>query len=236
LVIGWEDPEVLNKLFAGFKQACYVQGDVFWRGQKAYAGKYLLCSNRYIQVKTGAYNCNVIEPFIRPEIFYPRVDLKFTTVPYKVLVQARKGGKEAVDKLLALVPEDYYKGKLDFKILEDVSEKEFAKELREADIFFTHSFPEGFGLPALEAMASNTLVIGFSGGGGINFMENHINCFYVPDGDYQNLNLIFSEILDKQLSELGVMLKAAYDTSKRYSRENAKNQLIDFLQYINLRV
>lgn len=234
LVIGWEDPEVLDKYFAGFKRACYIQGDVFWRGQQAYAGKYLICSNKYIQVKTNAYNCDIIEPFIRPEIFYPGDKLKFKTLPYKVLVQARKGGKEAVDKLIASAPENYHSGEFDFKIIEDMNEEEFATELREADIFFAHSFPEGFGLPALEAMASRTLVIGFSGGGGINFMENGNNCFYASDGDYQRLNLLFNEVLSA--GQLETVLDKAYGISKKYSRENTKNQLVDFLRYINLKV
>jgi glycosyltransferase involved in cell wall biosynthesis len=234
LVIGWEDPDILNNIFKDFIHCCYIQGDVFWRGFYNYFNKFILCSSNYIRRKIQLDSTFVIEPFVRPEIFYPSKEQKFKGFPYKVLVQARKGGKEAVEKLKSFIPKDSYEGKLEFKILEDVNEKQFAEELRDADIFFAHSFPEGFGLPPLEAMASKTLVIGFSGGGGTEFMENNENCFYVADNDYGELTRVFWKVLSMSKSQLEVILLSALRTSRKYSKEIVKLKLINFLRILNL--
>ncbi len=234
LVIGWEDPDILNNSFKDFHHLCYIQGDVFWRGFYNYFDKWILCGTNYIKKKIRFDSAFVIEPFVRPEIFYPSKEQKFKEFPYKVLVQARKGGKEAVEKLKSFVPENYYEGKLEFKILDDVSEEEFAEELRNTDIFFAHSFPEGFGLPPLEAMASKTLVIGFSGGGGTEFMENDKNCFYVADDDYGELNRVVNKVLSMKQNELEVILLNTLNTSRKYCKEATKLKLTNFLRRINL--
>jgi glycosyltransferase involved in cell wall biosynthesis len=234
LVIGWEDPDILNNNFKDFIHCCYIQGDVFWRGFYNYPDKFILCGNNYIKKKIQLDSAFVIEPFIRPEIFYPSKEEKFKELPYKVLVQARKGGKEAVEKLKSFIPNSSYEGKLEFEILEDVNEKQFADKLREADIFFAHSFPEGFGLPPLEAMTSKTLVIGFSGGGGKEFMENNENCFYVADDDYGELTRSIWKLLYMSKNQLEVILLNALTTSKKYCKETTKLELTNFLRRINL--
>lgn len=230
LVIGWEDFDILNNHFKDFNHACYIQGDVFWRGSQFYNNKFILCGSNYIKKRIGEDSAFVIEPFIRPEIFYPNKDQKFKELPYKVLVQARKGGKEAVEKLKSFVPSNFYEGKLEFEIIDDVNEKQFADKLRNADIFFAHSYPEGFGLPPLEAMASKTLVIGFSGGGGTEFMENNENCFYVADGDYGELTRSIWKLLSMSKSQLEVILLNAFYMSKEYSKEAVKYKMINFLR------
>lgn len=46
------------------------------------------------------------------------------------------------------------------------SHEQFAQELNSCSIYLSFGFPEGFGLPVAEAMASGCWVIGYSGGGG----------------------------------------------------------------------
>lgn len=60
---------------------------------------------------------------------------------------------------------------------------EVAERLSSAAIFLAAEPSEGFGLPALEAMASGCIVVGFTGGGGRDFMRDGLNCLLADDGD-----------------------------------------------------
>ena len=235
LVIGWEDPDMLNNSFPSFFHACYIQGDVFWKGEHNYFKKFIVCSNSYIRNKINVFNCPIINPYINTNVFYPN-EVYNLNLPYKVLIQCRKNGKEALDKILSLVPKNYYKNKFEFTLLKDSSEKDFAKKLREHDVFFAHSYPEGFGLPSLEAMSSKTLVIGFSGGGGVEFLKNEENSFIVSDGDYVGIVQILEKLLTLSKTQIDLVISNAYKISLQYSKENTKTQLINFLRYANLHV
>lgn len=61
-----------------------------------------------------------------------------------------------------------------------------ARVLRAADVFLATGFPEGFGLPPLEAMACGCLVAGFTGMGGWDYMRQALPggfrpCFELPE-------------------------------------------------------
>ncbi len=58
-----------------------------------------------------------------------------------------------------------------------------AEILAESAVFLATGYPEGFGLPPLEAMACGCLVVGFSGGGGREYMRHGESCWVAADGD-----------------------------------------------------
>jgi hypothetical protein len=73
---------------------------------------------------------------------------------------------------------------------------------QQADIFVPLGFPEGFSLPPLEAMACGCAVVGFSGGGGLDFMKDGQTALVVPDGDVAMLAQAVERILtDSELRE-----------------------------------
>lgn len=234
VVVGWEDYKILNECFpvSDFIHICYIQGHVFWQGFQFYVDKYLWFVSNFVKRVCNSKGF-VIEPFIRPEIFYPSSSRKFNRLPYKVLVQSRKGGREAVDRLKNLALGDvFFNSIFEFDILEDVNEVEFSNKLRKADIFLAHSYPEGFNLPPLEAFASKTLVVGFSGEGGDEYMVDNENCFIVPSGDYYGLLTKFLKIL--KCYNLDEIIENGYKVSKGYSKENTKNKLITHLKYLEV--
>jgi len=57
----------------------------------------------------------------------------------------------------------------DFVAIKDMSEKEVARILQKTKFFLDFGAPEGFGLPAAEAMLCGCVVIGYPGGGGNEF-------------------------------------------------------------------
>lgn len=233
IVIGWEDPDILTNGFRDFINVCYIQGDVFWRGINHYTGKFILCGSNYIKNKINVNNCFVIEPFVNNKIFYPSSNKQFKKNIYKILIQARKGGKEAFNNLYNNLYKHHILDRFEFDILDDVDEHIFAEKLRQSDILFTHSYPEGFNLPVIEAMASKTFVIGFSGGGGTEFMKDEENCFYSNDGDYVDLVYKIKRFLLLTEKQLEIIILNAYNTSKVFSIDRTRNKLINFLNLIN---
>ena len=235
LVIGWEDPEILDREFPDdYIKVCYIQEFVFFRNSLSYKNKHLWFINKYTKDFVKEEEGFVLEPFVRPEIFYPLKSQKFEKYPYKILVQRRKGGKEASIKLKALLPIGEYSDRLELKVLEDTEEFDYARELGEADIFLSHSYPKGFNLSALEAMASKTLVIGFDGGGGREFMRHNENCFTTLDGNFRELSQLLKNVLDMSKKKLEVVLLEALKTSKKYSRKETKRKLSNILKTYNL--
>jgi hypothetical protein len=74
---------------------------------------------------------------------------------------------------------------------------------RQADIFLALGFPEGFALPPLEAMACGCAVVGFTGGGGSDFMHDGETALVVPDGDAGALAKALGRVLaDSDLKEV----------------------------------
>ncbi len=72
----------------------------------------------------------------------------------------------------------------DFEILPFINlpQAEVAKIYRESALFLSFGYPEGFGLPAAEAMASGCVVIGFHGGGGREFINPEFS-YPIEQGD-----------------------------------------------------
>ena len=74
----------------------------------------------------------------------------------------------------------------EFDDISGVTHEEVASRLGRAAIFMCGSDREGFGLPPAEAMASGCYVVGFTGGGGREFMlEEH--CSVIADQDLLGL-------------------------------------------------
>lgn len=232
LVIGWEDKDVLDVEFSSFTRSCYIQGDVYWRGFPYYEGKHIFTNSEYVKSKIKK-EVPVVTPYINSKIFFPSRKVKFGKYPHKVLIQGRKGGKEALQKILSYREEGFYKGRIQFELVGDMGEKEFGSRLRDSDIFLSHSFPEGLGLPPLEAMSSKTLVIGFSGGGGSEYMKNGENCFYTEDGRYEKVTDILDHVLRMSREEIEVVVLNGYKTSQSFNKENTKKQLLEFLDSVS---
>lgn len=69
-----------------------------------------------------------------------------------------------------------------FEQIDGMSESDVAAVMARAAIFLSGSDREGFGLPVAEAMASGCSVVGFTGGGGREFMRPDL-CSVIDDQD-----------------------------------------------------
>jgi hypothetical protein len=111
-----------------------------------------------------------------------------------------------------------------------VPEPEVARLLGESAVFLCLSRLEGVGLPPLEAMAAGCLVVGFTGGGGLEFAtpENGYWCqsddlIGTADGLARALALF-----DGDPAGYRVRRAAAAETARRYDLERMERELLAF--------
>ena len=89
---------------------------------------------------------------------------------------------------------------IDFRGL--VSDQQLQQLLGRAAVFFVASRAEGFGLPALEAMAAGCCVVTTNNGGSEEYAIDRQNCLVVPPGDPHALAAAVVELLqDDSLRE-----------------------------------
>ncbi len=72
-------------------------------------------------------------------------------------------------------------------ILNNIAPAKMPAQYTNHQIFINLGYPEGFCRPAAEAMASGCLVVGFTGGGGTDFMVNDVNTLTAKDGNQVQL-------------------------------------------------
>jgi hypothetical protein len=215
IVVGWEDPNSVRS-FPATRKVCYIQGEVFVNRVEPYSGIELWYTSHWNEKAVGRPG-HYVPPFVDSSVFYPNTKRKLVELPVSVFIQARKAGYERWQQVMQYFPAPLRK-RISHTIQEDVSEEEFARFLREADIYFSHSYPEGFGLPALEAMASKTLVVGYTGGGGTDFMENMKNCMYTRDGDAEGIATALLWVITSSPGAITEMAEAGYKTAQCYTR------------------
>jgi hypothetical protein len=228
LLIGWEDPSSLYILPAKNKVA-YIQGHVFFRENAAYSNAKLWYNSEFV-MRTCKYKGEVVRPYLASYFFNTDRDAwSYNKDKYILLVQERKDGRKEWEKVARQLSKEVLE-KLDVIIWPNSNEKEFRDALARADIFFTHSFPEGFGLPPLEAMALGALVVGYTGGGGEDFMRDRENCFIAKDGVNCEVAEHITNIVLHNYLFLPSVIANAHETSSFYSKEATLNILRKILK------
>jgi glycosyltransferase involved in cell wall biosynthesis len=120
--------------------------------------------------------------------------------------------------------------------IDDIPSSEVAHRFRECAIFFSTQHMEGFGLPALEAMACGALVAGYAGTGG--FPPPYArpeNGLWVRDGDMAAAAAAVSRaiaVARRGGEELARYLAAAREAASRYTKEATIKALADMLRGI----
>jgi len=125
-----------------------------------------------------------------------------------------------------------FRGKLseyDIVPIDNMSELETAKALKESMIYLNFGFQEGASLSAAEAMACGCVVIGYHGMGAIEYFKPEF-CYPVPHGDIISFAKTVEEVIDlckKDPVSIKEKAKKAADYIKEhYSLERERESVI----------
>lgn len=118
----------------------------------------------------------------------------------RVLFLTRKHGDQGFAAVDKLPPE--LREKIRVVASADVPRGQLLRLYQQADVFMALGYPEGFGLPPLEAMACGCAVVGYTGGGGCVHMLEGDTALVAPDGDVVTLSQCLRRVLeDRELKE-----------------------------------
>jgi glycosyltransferase involved in cell wall biosynthesis len=114
--------------------------------------------------------------------------------------------------------------------IDKVSEEKVAQILSESAIFLSTSLYEGFGLPPIEAMACGCIVVGFHGGGGLEYASNE-NGYWCKEGDIvecvRTLGRVISNIENND-KKVNKVRNQALKKAGEYTFDRQERELLDF--------
>lgn len=185
--------------------------------------KHIFTCSNFIKnklVKCDQDIANVITNGIDLNIFKPNIKLR---VKNRILAFSRKNHSD-LKKIQTLIAAQ--KEKFELVVVDALTEAELVLEYQKSDIFLATGYPEGFGLPALEAMACGCVVVGFSGGGGLEYMQHGINSLVADDGDVNSAadyaTKLFTDLkLKERLRIQGI------ETSVNFSLEKMNDLVVE---------
>lgn len=152
---------------------------------------------------------------IDKETFYPAKKKKqICFMPRKLIEDARQ-----IVNILRLHNTD-----IPLIPIENMSQEETAKIMRESLLFLSFNYHEGFGMPPLEAMASGCYVIGYAGQGGDEYFNEYTT--KIPDGEIIDfVKAIQTALKDPALEDKGK--KASEWAHEHYSLEKEEKSIVD---------
>lgn len=169
-------------------------------------------------------------PILRVHNSISPIFSSFAESKERVLAYMPRKNAEDAHQVLSMLS---FRGSLDrwtVVEIEDATQEEVASVLRRSAIFLSFGHPEGFGLPALEAMSAGCLVIGYHGMGGREFFRPE---FSVPIefGDIRAYVEAVESALgryDRAPQEVNAMGQAAADFARRtYSPEREAREVVE---------
>lgn len=151
------------------------------------------------------------------------VECKCVKDTLEIIQKAREEGLH-ID-FTRITPEisKYEKEKLfEYKLYEKLSRKEIADLMRKNDVYISNSgFQEGFGLPAVEAMACGLICVLSDIPAYRSFSENQKHCVYVPQKDIQGSVNALKKIYNMKNEQKMKLRENALKLVSGFSHENA---------------
>ncbi len=114
----------------------------------------------------------------------------------------------------------------------NISEKKLIKYLSKSKIFLSFSNLEGIGIPPIEAALAGNKVIGYTGGGGIEYWKLPLFKKIEP-GEIDDFGqILLKEIKNYKPNWIKKSKKYRKQLSKQYSEKNQTNSLINLVKII----
>ena len=166
----------------------------------------------------------ILPCFVDPVLFHPRDKRnQIAVIPKKLPREAA-----AIQKIFTLkYPELASTG---WEIIENRSERETAEIFGRSAAVLSLPFLESFGLVPLEAMASGSIVAGFTGYGGQEYATPENGFWFAPDHLEEVADALARILAGVQQNDPAIarVREAGFATAARYSRERARAALEEF--------
>ena len=183
---------------------------------------HILCVGEYIRdtlTRDNREDITVISNFIDHSIFKPDTSKRINR---RVLGLPRKN-KNDLDKIRSIVKQLG----IEITYVDGLSQTEIRDEYQKSDIFLTVGYPEGFGLPQLEAMACGCSVVGFTGGGAREFMVDGETALVAEDGDCEKAAALLASVISDEKQKESIRQNGLAKAAS-YSSKKTKKQLAEF--------
>jgi len=121
---------------------------------------------------------------------------------------------------------------IQWRPIDNLQRPQVAEILKSCPIYIATSYHEGLGLPSLEAMAAGCLIIGYRGGGGLDYAAAD-NGLWVPDDHPFLLAAKLQEVLSRlgdpsYLRTIQQIRQSGQATARRYSSQAQEAALLEF--------
>jgi glycosyltransferase involved in cell wall biosynthesis len=160
---------------------------------------------------------------IDPNLFHPEPDRA-----WRIAFMPRKNAQDVRQVLHLLSARGVLDG-VELVALNDLPRSEVARALRQTLMFLSFGYPEGFGLPAAEAMACSCVTVGYHGMGGAEFLRPP-HAFPVAFGDIvgyaREVERLLDELRDAPERLLAQAEGAAAFIAETYSEEHERESVI----------
>ncbi len=155
---------------------------------------------------------------VNNKIFYK---IERQRISNRIIMISRKG-KQFIKTILKKSKKLNYT----FTIIDKhISQEELADKFRQSDIYIHTGFPEGFGLPVLEAQLCGVLAIGFSGGGADELMLHNKSSLVAEDGNTKKI-IQYLNFLQYNSKVKEQLRKEGYNIALKHTLTNEKNLLL----------
>ena len=140
--------------------------------------------------------------------------------PYKLIFIDRKGCRESIDYLIDNLKDEV--GPQEYLIVSGLTQAELAQKLHQSQIYVHLTYPEGFSFTIIEAWLCGAGVVGYAGGGALEFMLHGHNALVAADGDIDSVLKYIRALLCGTWMELA---EEGRRTALRYNKYLTLKQL-----------
>ncbi len=172
---------------------------------------------------------------INPEKYYYKPEIKQT----KIVYIGRKGQLVPMLKRVLSARNPDYTKKIIWRGLDNLSEDEYATEIRESSIFLNLSTEEGLVNSCLEAMSSGSIVVGFNSIGGQGMLKGEgleQNCILAQNGDYITLaykmEKLLIDLIAGSMSRWETLIENSRKLTSSYTLEAEQKSILSFWSQI----
>ena len=178
----------------------YYYDEVFAKKTPTQLGyDYILTNSKYTQDylvnKKVNLPISIISPIIDPVLY--SITRPYEDRPHNSLIILNRKNNQHIQPILNYLKSQTHQ----VTIINNINPVLIGKIFNDNQVFINLGYPEGFGRPSAEAMASGCIVVGFSGGGSLEFLHHKKNSFVASDGDEKQLIQNLDYVLNKMTSE-----------------------------------